>query len=58
MKPNLVQSLAPIDIDYKIVYAKHASAWQVEVKFLGEVSSTEISYCSEITSFILSLPTQ
>jgi hypothetical protein len=28
---------APFDVEYRMIYAKHQSAWQVEVKFLGEV---------------------
>ncbi|XP_058121639.1 O-acyltransferase like protein-like [Anopheles ziemanni] len=36
MKPNLVSALAPFELDYRIVFAKHQSAWQVEVKFQSE----------------------
>ncbi|XP_050094113.1 nose resistant to fluoxetine protein 6-like [Anopheles aquasalis] len=36
MKPNLVSSLAPFELDYRIVFAKHQSAWQVEIKFQSE----------------------
>ncbi|XP_052873848.1 nose resistant to fluoxetine protein 6-like [Anopheles cruzii] len=36
MKPNLVSALAPFELDYRIVFAKHHSAWQVEMKFQSE----------------------
>lgn len=37
MKRNLVSALAPFELDYRIVFAKHQSAWQVDVKFQSEV---------------------
>ncbi|XP_053687195.1 nose resistant to fluoxetine protein 6-like [Sabethes cyaneus] len=36
MKPNLVTALAPFDVDYRMVHARHQSAWQLEMKFLSE----------------------
>ncbi|XP_053674198.1 nose resistant to fluoxetine protein 6-like [Anopheles nili] len=36
MKRNLVSALAPFDFEYRMVFAKHRSAWQVEVKFQSE----------------------
>jgi peptidoglycan/LPS O-acetylase OafA/YrhL len=36
MKPDLIQSVAPFDVEYRMVYAKHHSPWQVEVKFMLE----------------------
>ncbi|XP_055629857.1 nose resistant to fluoxetine protein 6-like [Toxorhynchites rutilus septentrionalis] len=36
MKPNLVTAMAPFDVNYRMVYARHQSAWQVEMKFLSE----------------------
>ena len=36
MKPNLLRSIAPFDVDYKMIYFKHTSPWQVEIKFLSE----------------------
>ncbi len=36
MKPNLVQSIAPFDVEYRMVYAKHHSPWQIEMKFMIE----------------------
>uniref|UniRef100_A0ABK8FMC8 Nose resistant-to-fluoxetine protein N-terminal domain-containing protein n=2 Tax=Anopheles gambiae TaxID=7165 RepID=A0ABK8FMC8_ANOGA len=36
MKRNLVSALAPFELDYRIVFAKHQSAWQVDVKFQSE----------------------
>lgn len=36
MKPNLIQSVAPFDVEYRMVYAKHHSPWQVEVKLMLE----------------------
>ncbi|XP_062553181.1 uncharacterized protein LOC134218266 [Armigeres subalbatus] len=36
MKPNLVKALAPFDVGFRMVYAQHQSAWQVEMKFLSE----------------------
>lgn len=34
MKPNLVDARAPFDVGYRMIYARHASPWQVEVEFL------------------------
>lgn len=46
MKPNLVSALAPFELDYRIVFAKHQSAWQVEIKFQSEVSPRGVpGYC-------------
>lgn len=36
MKPGLIRDIAPFEMDYRIVYAKHYSPWQVEIKFLTE----------------------
>lgn len=36
MKPNLIHATAPFDMDYRIVYAKHYSPWQIEIKFHTE----------------------
>lgn len=36
MKPGLMYDVAPFDVDYKIVYAKHNSPWQIEIKFHTE----------------------
>ncbi|KXJ79811.1 hypothetical protein RP20_CCG027969, partial [Aedes albopictus] len=36
MKPNLVKAMAPFDVGFRMVYAQHQSAWQVEMKFLSE----------------------
>ncbi|CAO1351424.1 unnamed protein product [Diamesa serratosioi] len=36
MNPNLLHSVAPFDVDYRMVYFKHTSPWQVEIKFLSE----------------------
>ncbi|XP_058463284.1 nose resistant to fluoxetine protein 6-like [Malaya genurostris] len=36
MKPNLVTALAPFDVNYRMVHARHQSAWQLEMKFLSE----------------------
>lgn len=38
MKPNLVAAMAPFDVGYRMVYARHQSAWQIEMKFQSEVS--------------------
>ena len=35
-KTQLISSVAPFAIDYKIVYAKHHSPWQLEIKFQTE----------------------
>lgn len=34
MKPNLLYAKAPFDIEYRMVYAKHKSPWQIQVEFL------------------------
>ncbi|XP_055537122.1 uncharacterized protein LOC129725377 isoform X2 [Wyeomyia smithii] len=36
MKPNLVTALAPFDVNYRMVHARHQSPWQLEMKFQGE----------------------
>lgn len=36
MKPDLLYDIAPFSVDYRIVYAKHRSPWQVEIKFHTE----------------------
>lgn len=37
MKPNLILSKAPFKVTYNMIYAKHTSEWQVEVKFMTEL---------------------
>lgn len=34
MKSNLVDSIAPINLEYMVVYAKHDSPWQIQTEFL------------------------
>lgn len=34
MKTNLVDSVAPFDLEYNVVYAKHDSPWQIQSEFL------------------------
>ncbi|KAG5676992.1 hypothetical protein PVAND_006783 [Polypedilum vanderplanki] len=36
MKSDLIRSTAPFEMDYRIVYAKHYSPWQIEIKFQTE----------------------
>lgn len=36
MKPDLIYDTAPFEVDYRVVYAKHYSPWQVEIKFMME----------------------
>lgn len=36
MKPDLIYDTAPFEVDYRVVYAKHYSPWQIEIKFLTE----------------------
>jgi hypothetical protein len=36
MKPDLIRSTAPFEMDYRVVYAKHYSPWQIEIKFHTE----------------------
>lgn len=36
MKPDLIHDTAPFDMNYRVVYAKHYSPWQIEVKFHTE----------------------
>ncbi|XP_055608039.1 uncharacterized protein LOC129755528 [Uranotaenia lowii] len=36
MNPNLIAALAPFEVDFRIVHARHQSAWQVEMKFMSE----------------------
>lgn len=49
MKPNLVKAMAPFDVGFRMVYAQHQSAWQVEMKFLSEVSQSLL----EVTQTVL-----
>lgn len=37
MKENLISTKAPFQINYNMVYAKHTSEWQVEIKFMTEL---------------------
>lgn len=34
MHTNLMNSKAPFDINYRVVYAVHKSPWQIQVEFL------------------------
>jgi hypothetical protein len=36
MLPDLIQSVAPFDLEYRLVYAKHSSKWQIDFKVLAE----------------------
>lgn len=36
MKPDLIQAIAPFEMNYRMIYAKHYSPWQIEIKFLTE----------------------
>jgi Nose resistant-to-fluoxetine protein, N-terminal domain len=36
MLPDLIQSVAPFDLEYRLVYAKHTSKWQIDFKVLAE----------------------
>lgn len=36
MKPDLINDVAPFEVDYRVAYAKHYSPWQIEVKFHTE----------------------
>jgi Nose resistant-to-fluoxetine protein, N-terminal domain len=36
MKPDLIHEVAPFEMEYRVVYAKHYSPWQVEIKFMTE----------------------
>lgn len=36
MKPDLIYDTAPFEVDYRVVYTKHHSPWQVEIKFMSE----------------------
>lgn len=36
MKPDLIREVASFEVDYRIVYAKHHSPWQIEIKFHTE----------------------
>lgn len=36
MKPGLIYDTAPFEVDYRVVFAKHYSPWQVEIKFMME----------------------
>lgn len=33
MHEHLMTSIAPFDIDYRVIYASHSSPWQVQVEF-------------------------
>lgn len=36
MKPDLINDVAPFEVEYRMVYAKHYSPWQIEIKFMTE----------------------
>ncbi|KAL7051333.1 hypothetical protein ACKWTF_004432 [Chironomus riparius] len=36
MKPDLIHAVAPFEMNYRMIYAKHYSAWQIEIKFHTE----------------------
>lgn len=36
MKADLIHDIAPFEMDYRMVYAKHYSPWQIEIKFHSE----------------------
>ncbi|XP_013103772.1 nose resistant to fluoxetine protein 6 [Stomoxys calcitrans] len=36
MKQGIINDLAPFDMDYRVVYLKHRSPWQVEIKLMSE----------------------
>lgn len=36
MKKGLINDLAPYEMDYRVVYIRHDSPWQVEIKFMTE----------------------
>ncbi|XP_055838258.1 nose resistant to fluoxetine protein 6-like [Episyrphus balteatus] len=36
MKEGLINQMAPFAMDYRVVYMKHNSPWQVEIKFMPE----------------------
>lgn len=36
MKPDLMHAVAPFEMNYRLVYAKHYSPWQIEIKFHTE----------------------
>jgi hypothetical protein len=36
--PDLLAANAPISVQFRMVYAKHSSPWQVDLKFIEEVS--------------------
>jgi hypothetical protein len=37
MLPDLIQSVAPFNLEYRLVYARHHSKWQIDFKVLAEV---------------------
>jgi hypothetical protein len=36
MKPDLLTSLSPFQVEFRVVHAKHNSPWQIEMKVLSE----------------------
>ncbi|XP_075168239.1 nose resistant to fluoxetine protein 6-like [Haematobia irritans] len=36
MKQGIINGIAPFDMDYRVVYLKHNSPWQVEIKLMSE----------------------
>lgn len=36
MKKGIINDVAPFDMDYRVVYLKHHSPWQVEIKLMAE----------------------
>ncbi|KAM7343794.1 nose resistant to fluoxetine protein 6-like [Cochliomyia hominivorax] len=36
MKSGIIKDVAPFDMDYRVVYLRHNSPWQVEIKLMSE----------------------
>lgn len=45
MKSTLIKAIAPFDVDYRMVYAKHQSPWQIQVEFLLSDKILHIGMC-------------
>lgn len=42
MKSGLLTAKSPFDVDYRMIYAKHNSPWQIQVEFLLTEVQTSI----------------
>lgn len=38
MYANLMNTMAPFDFEYRVIYASHSSPWQTQIEFILETA--------------------